>query len=276
MPQNLNQNCAEMMLIKAAQLVLGQELIFQYTNPVPDTQVDISSAFMFSPNEEKQVWHSGNKKEHLEHDLKKLDKSKVYFCRTGTNGGAGHWQTLYFDQKQKGWIAYSTAKNNYPLTSEHDSLTTQGQGLLTPHGKWGSAHGEYSFLLVEASVQNLINGANYLYDYRTAGLERAEENSWVAKTNFYPQVQVSSSLTKKEKEVIKVTASSQGTKEKSLQYRTVLEELITAVKRLGLFGDINNKIAINEINTAKAAPGESDEDFAKRLQEAEFRKVGLN
>lgn len=43
----------------------------------------------------------------------------------------------------------------------------------------------------------------------------------------------------------------------------------------GLFASITNKIDINGIDDAEALHGESDEGFAVRLQEAEFRKAGL-
>ncbi|HHU0080395.1 TPA: Dot/Icm T4SS effector deubiquitinase RavD, partial [Legionella pneumophila] len=48
----LNQNCAEMMIKKAAQLILGSDLDFEYTRGVQDIQVDLGPAFMFSPDEE--------------------------------------------------------------------------------------------------------------------------------------------------------------------------------------------------------------------------------
>ncbi|WP_133130093.1 hypothetical protein [Legionella yabuuchiae] len=180
----MNQNCAEVMLIKATQLVMSVRLQFQYEQDIQDSQIDISSAFLFSPDEQKQLWHSGNEKEKLEHDLKKLDKNNVYLLRTGTNGGAGHWQTLYFDKTRHGWINYSTEVNNYQLT-ENDRLSERGTGLLSPFAKWGADHGQYAFLLVEASPQNLIKAANYLYDYRTLGQDQAEEKSWERQENFY-------------------------------------------------------------------------------------------
>nr|WP_237578847.1 hypothetical protein [Legionella pneumophila] len=49
----LNQNCAEMMIKKAAQLILGSDLDFAYTRDVQDIQIDLGPAFMFSPDEEK-------------------------------------------------------------------------------------------------------------------------------------------------------------------------------------------------------------------------------
>lgn len=50
----MNQNCAETMLIKAA-LLIGKKVQFDYKNPIEDIQVDISPAFMFSRDEEKMV-----------------------------------------------------------------------------------------------------------------------------------------------------------------------------------------------------------------------------
>ncbi|WED41987.1 hypothetical protein [Legionella cardiaca] len=190
---SVNQNCAEAMIIKAAQLVLKRNIQFQYSKITPDSQVDISPAFLFSEDKEKQYWISGDKKQNLENDLKKLDKNKVYFLRTGTNGGPGHWQTLYFDKAQNGWIIYSSEINNIQLT-QGNSLTQRGLGLLSPFAKWGHAQGEYCLLLVKASPKNIINAANYLYDYRMFGEENAETNSWVAKNDFYPQISVDEEL----------------------------------------------------------------------------------
>lgn len=86
----LNQNCAEMMIKKAAQLILRSDLDFEYTRGIQDIQVDLGPAFMFSPDEEKTLWVSGKNQETLEKDLATLNKSSVYFFRTGTQGGAGH------------------------------------------------------------------------------------------------------------------------------------------------------------------------------------------
>lgn len=75
----LNQNCAEMMIKKAAQLILRSDLDFEYTRGIQDIQVDLGPAFMFSPDEEKTLWVSGKNQETLEKDLATLNKSSVYF-----------------------------------------------------------------------------------------------------------------------------------------------------------------------------------------------------
>jgi len=183
----MNQNCAEVMFIKAAGLVMNQNLNFQYDEEIPDVQVDLGPAFMLSPDEEKKMWHSGKKKETLEADLNKLDKGKVYFLRTGANGGAGHWQNLFFDNKKNGWMVYSNEANNYQLT-ENNILTEQGKDLLAIHATWGPANGQYAFLIVEASKQNLINGVNYLYDFRTLGADAAMMNAFDQKADFYQRI----------------------------------------------------------------------------------------
>ncbi|KTD15853.1 hypothetical protein [Legionella israelensis] len=80
---------------------------------------------------------------------------------------------------------------------------------------------------------------------------------------------------KKAKQVIETTVSAQACEEKRQKYRENVSELVNAVVKEGLFADIKNKLAIETLDSAVADKDETDEDFAKRLQEAEFRKVGL-
>lgn len=176
-PHQMNQNCAEMMLSQAAALVLNVQLTFDYPKSVPDAQVDLGPAFASSDDGEKLTWYSGCRKDALENSFKTLDKAKTYLLRTGTNNGGGHWQTLYFDHTENGWINYSTELNKFQATKD-GSLTKLGEGLLTIHAIWGKEAGQYSFLLVEASPQNLINATNYLYDVRMLGEDKAIDNSF--------------------------------------------------------------------------------------------------
>ncbi|AMP88338.1 TPA: hypothetical protein F7Z80_10410 [Legionella pneumophila] len=168
----LNQNCAEMMIKKAAQLILGSDLDFEYTH-VQDIQIDLGPAFMFSPDEEKTLWVSGNNQESLEKDLATLNKSGVYFFRTGTQGGAGHWQTLYYEATKSGWVSYSSQSNHFQVTDSNGKLTASGHGLLVPHAKWGKENGNYAYLLVNASAQNIIHAANFVYTFRTQSEDAA-------------------------------------------------------------------------------------------------------
>jgi hypothetical protein len=75
--------------------------------------------------------------------------------------------------------------------------------------------------------------------------------------------------------VIVTTSSTQRDSEKFVLYKENITQLIEKVQNQGFFAEVSNKINLAEIDSAKADSGESDEEFAKRLQEAEFRKVGL-
>lgn len=185
----MNQDCAEAMLMHAAKLTLGSSIEFNYRTDPPDGQVDLGPAFMYTPDSEKQTWFSGNNPKNLLADLNRLDKNKVYFIRSGTNDGAGHWQTCYFDHKKSGWMIYSTARNQYQLT-DHDQLTEAGNALIVAHGKWGKSAGQYMLLVVECSKQNLVNAANFLYHYRTLGEDKAIEKALEPAETFHEKIQV--------------------------------------------------------------------------------------
>ena len=60
-------------------------------------------------------------------------------------------------------------------------------------------------------------------------------------------------------------------------YKTLLAELIHFASKEGVFSSIEKKdlIEIKDLNTATAKTGETDEAFALRLQEAEYRRSGL-
>ena len=188
---NRNQNCAEHMLMKAASLVLNVELKFPYSITIADEQIDLGSSFMLSPDTEKRMWYSGKNKEQLEADLTSLNKNIAYFLRTGTNDGAGHWQVLYFDQTAQGWINFSSETNQHQIT-KNNVLTTAGEGLLSQYATWGKKQGEYSFLIVNASEQNIIRAANYIYDFRVHDLDTAEECLWepIGDPVFYNELKI--------------------------------------------------------------------------------------
>lgn len=83
-------------------------------------------------------------------------------------------------------------------------------------------------------------------------------------------------FTEQEQLVIEATTSAQASPEKIILYKQSVAELINAVVKQGLFAEVKNKIDLETIDIAEADEHESDEEFATRLQEAEFRKVGLN
>ncbi|MDI9818395.1 MULTISPECIES: hypothetical protein [unclassified Legionella] len=98
----------------------------------------------------------------------------------------------------------------------------------------------------------------------------AENNSLV-----HADMEIKDTLTEKEIQIIKTTSSAQISPEKRALYKENITALVSAVRKQGLFTDIQNKIAIEHIDVAKAEEHESDSQFANRLQEAEFRKAGL-
>ena len=60
-------------------------------------------------------------------------------------------------------------------------------------------------------------------------------------------------------------------------YKTLLAELTHFASQKGVFSSIEEKdlIEIKDLNTATAKTNETDEAFALRLQEAEYRRSGL-
>lgn len=78
-------------------------------------------------------------------------------------------------------------------------------------------------------------------------------------------------------QVIETTVSSQIDSDKAELYREHLHELVEQVISKGLFAKVKQPIELDKINSAEAdlEAGESDQEFATRLQEAEFRNAGL-
>lgn len=164
----LNQDCAEQMLMRAAFVVNGTSIEFHYPQEVSDAQVDISEAFVIADGD-SAVLTSGNSVETLANDLSKLDAKKAYFIRTGTNSGAGHWRFLYFDRYQQLWIMFSSPSNYYRMTTRSHQLTPEAiDDLIKPYGKWGQENGENSILLQEATATRVMLCANFLFDIRTS------------------------------------------------------------------------------------------------------------
>ena len=182
---SVNQDCAEQMLINIAQRSLNITLSFNYPMPIDDAQLDISAAWVTSPDEQKKVWTSGKSEATLLDDLNKLDRDKTYFLRTGQNGSAGHYQMLYFDNTSNTWQSFSSKNNHYPVTSPTGKLTEQAKSnLLSQYANWGMENGQYSMLVVEASEQNIIRAANFIYDCRTKNPEDALEQTFTRELAF--------------------------------------------------------------------------------------------
>ncbi|STX81367.1 Uncharacterised protein [Legionella busanensis] len=89
--------------------------------------------------------------------------------------------------------------------------------------------------------------------------------------------EIIANLTEQELYIIEITTSAQIVEVNLDSYKENLKELFVGVKKQGLFANIKNPIDIATIDLTEANidEGESDQEFAERLQEAEFRKVGL-
>lgn len=182
---SVNQDCAEQMLMNIAQHSLNITLSFDYPMPIDDVQLDISAAWVTSPDEQKKIWTSGKSEAMLLDDLNKLDRDKTYFLRTGQNGSAGHYQMLYVDNTSNTWQSFSSQNNHYPVTSTTGKLTEQAKSnLLSQYANWGMENGQYSMLVVEASEQNIIRAANFIYDCRTKSPDYALEQTFMRELAF--------------------------------------------------------------------------------------------
>ena len=82
-------------------------------------------------------------------------------------------------------------------------------------------------------------------------------------------------LSSKEEQVLVATLSVQVHDDKIRPYKQHLKTLIQAASSQGLFSKVEDKIDIQDLDKAEANTDESDEDFALRLQEAEYRGSGL-
>ncbi|WP_416430914.1 hypothetical protein [Piscirickettsia salmonis] len=129
MPKHLtSQNCAELTLEKAAELILGLEIAFSYDEIVAAGQIDISPAFMHDNTAQSRVLTSGYSVDSLKQDIAALDKNKAYFVRSGQNGGPGHWSLLHY--QGHGWQMYSSPTNLYPLMNAEGGLTPLAEAHL--------------------------------------------------------------------------------------------------------------------------------------------------
>ena len=194
--RTLENDCAEMMLIHLVQKVMRRTIHFVYSLDTPDEQIDLMPAFIGASEKECAIWTSGRSKKAFEADLRELDRKKSYFVRSGTNGGAGHWQAFYYDEKKGGWVNYSTATNNLQMTNERGELTLAGEErMISPRQKWGSNQGERNLTIIEATNQNMIRAANFVQNFRLLGEEAAIAKVFAEQPDdFYPQMLDTDSL----------------------------------------------------------------------------------
>ncbi|MDP1615640.1 MAG: hypothetical protein Q8L68_07560 [Methylococcales bacterium] len=160
-----NNTCSEQAVSFAAKKTLGFRIQFNFDYPEErDLQIDLSQA-LATDTSPMLKWYSGNSCENFVKDLQKLNIKKCYLLRTGTHGGAGHFQVLYFDESKKGWLI----ENRGQISCE-GKLTTYGtEYLISPRESWGQHQGQRSFCLFEATEAPLVRAAYYIHDFRQHG-----------------------------------------------------------------------------------------------------------
>ena len=178
MPKELQQNCIEQTIIKAAER-LGVRINFDYADDanVNDSQIDISEVLL-AANIDSVLLIDGKSAESLQAEIAPYlnDKSAVYIVRTGTNGGPGHYRTLYHDTEKQCWVMYSSPRNHYDMTDRQGKFTSAAGDLVVKHGKWGGAFGEYFIQLARVHSNFLVMARQFIFDTRINGHARALDN----------------------------------------------------------------------------------------------------
>lgn len=176
----LSQNCSERMVLAAAakfnpalaQLV-SKRIEHAYRNIKPnDIQIDLLAFIAIRYGEKNKIKYCGKSEAEFLAGIRDLNRSKLYFLRTGTNGGAGHYQLFYSNAKGE-WCNRSSNKNNYPVTNNQGQMTLLGKRLLRPFGNWGVRQGEYVYVFTEVTEDMLLPCIQYIIDVRTRGEEQA-------------------------------------------------------------------------------------------------------
>lgn len=173
--QNNNRCAEDMLTFIARQKDSLPDLHFNEQVAVNDFQVDLAGVLLNAD----QCFCQCDKK-NFEKFLRSLDKREQYFVRTGSIGGAGHWQLLHYIP-DNGWQLYSTEQNHCMLT-HHDSLVHESADKIfgsNPNpDKWGSNQGQSGIYFWEATNDRVIACTNFLCGFRfveaSQGVEACE------------------------------------------------------------------------------------------------------
>jgi len=181
--KKINENCVEQMVLHAALLLnendLYEELLDDlrkaYVHLIPkgdsDIQIDIYYCVRFYGSTRRKYW--GADETRLSEGLKSLEK-RIYFLRTGTNGGPGHYQLLYYSEGK--WRIYSSPTNYYEVTDGQGNLTEVGKGrLLSKNAKWGPYQGQYEYTITSFDKDILKPLIRHIINIRLHGDIKAME-----------------------------------------------------------------------------------------------------
>ncbi len=170
-----------------------------------DEQIDLGSCWIAEPPSCLEgAWDGSSEKTFLK-DLCKLERSKFYLLRKGTNqgkdeagvvhAGLGHWQVLYFNEDENVWRFSSQNPNldpaltqvtepGYPPTQLADGGRVQ---LLGRKGPWGKQAGQNQYLVFEMNERLIKLALNYVC--RVRQFESAEDGISLAMEEAFTQAQ---------------------------------------------------------------------------------------
>jgi|TARA_B110000967_G_scaffold203110_2_gene243178 hypothetical protein len=181
---DLDQDCSEQMILTTAgkldptlDKILLEKLRVGYNDKeISDVQIDLFTFLGIKYSEKTQIKYCGKTTIDFLKVLDALVVTSLYFFRTGQNGGAGHYQLLYFDDNT--WKVYSspTNTNNGALTGPPGQLTNKGLSFIVPNGTWGPDAGNYVHVFTKVSKEMLVPLLDYVIDVRVHGEEIAIGN----------------------------------------------------------------------------------------------------
>lgn len=177
--KGMKQDCSEQMILAAAtilnplltEIILNKLRAAYVGKDIADIQIDLFTFFGIKTTERNRLEYFGKSEEELLTGLTTLNQDSLYFLRTGQNGGAGHYQLLYFENSS--WHVYSSPTNHYILTDKNGNITEKGESLLRPFGTWGEQQGQYRYALTMASEDIILGVIDYIINLRIHSLEYA-------------------------------------------------------------------------------------------------------
>ena len=180
----LSQNCSEKAVLAAAKKLDPplEKFLFAHIHEVyaahrpRDVQIDLLAFLTIVHGDKNLFKYCGNSAADFLSGIDDLDSSQIYFLRTGTMGGPGHYQLFYFEPDKNVWWNYSSEKNNFAVTNKKGRMTLTGKRLLRPYGKWGMNKGEYAYVFTAVTADMLLPAVQYIIDVRTVGEEQALRN----------------------------------------------------------------------------------------------------
>lgn len=236
-----------------------------------DEEEEISALLEDNKDNEKTIFLAANYDGHWFHILR---KNGCWSVRDEQPFEKGEHGELFLTPRQAGMLEKSTLLLNNFL----------GEGSYEVEGSHGLA-----VFSTQEQDNNVDCGTRVVNAYRKQvdeTYEAREHRDMLVETleKQLPYEQLPEQLFSEDIEfnekvdyIIETTIAAGDSKHAKFgDYKTLVKNTVEAVvNRQGLFANVQNKIAVEDIDLAAAEVDEEDEDFAARLQEAECRKAGL-